>query len=151
MQLREVYTGSVQEKNAVADENKKLKDLLRMHGIAYNSRDQTTQAAFPSSTNPASSSASQSAAYVYGQAQQGFSPPSNAIRSNRSAGTSPGAFGGSEFFGEQTPLGQQQGQDQQQQGDLLDYDQLGVDFVLASDSRHHLAPQPYTSYHARSH
>ena len=146
MQLREVYTGSVQEKNAVADENKKLKDLLRMHGIAYNSRDQTTQPGFPS-INPGSSSASQSAGYVYGQGQ-GFTSPPNALPSNRSAGTSPGTFGSSEVFGEQPSL-RQQTRNQQRQGGLLDYDQLGVDFVLASDSRHHLPPQAYPSYHSR--
>ena len=142
MQLKEVYTGSIQEKNAVADENKKLKDLLRMHGITYNSRDQTTQAGFPS-TNPVSSSTSQSASYHFGQSQ-------GLTSSNRSAGTSPGL--GSDFYGEQTPLQQQSMEQQQkQQGNLLDYDQLGVDFVLASDSRHHLPPQAYSSYHPPPH
>jgi hypothetical protein len=47
MQLKEVYTGSVQEKNAVTNENRRLKALLRMHGIAYQNQEPLSASSGP--------------------------------------------------------------------------------------------------------
>ncbi len=35
MQLKDIYTGTIKEKNLIVEENRKLKELLRLHGIHY--------------------------------------------------------------------------------------------------------------------
>ena len=177
MQLREVYKESLQQKNAVVDENRRLKDLLRMHGIAYSSRDQSSTPGYaPEST--ASASSRSASAYGYTQSQR-LSPS----HTHPSMSASP-SFGGSDFFGERTPLSTQQGlpsqsamgsvmqgqhlqpqvQPQAQRGDsLINYDDIGVNFVLESVPQqssdlgrtppppHHLPSQDFPPYNSRSH
>lgn len=190
MQLKEIYSESVQEKRAVAEENRKLKELLRMNGIQYNSREQSITTGFPTDLTAASSSSRSASAYGYGgQSQQQLSPS----HAHGSMGNSP-SFGSTEFFGDQTAIssrsnlnpqsavpsllspqsglqgsGQQHQQPpsvgaQQSQASMLNYDQLGVDFVLASvphdDSQdlghtppppaHHLPSQDFPPYDPRS-
>ena len=138
MQLKEVYTGSLQEKSVVADENRKLKELLTMHGIAYDNRGGGSSGY---TTNLSSTSASQPGASYNFAGSSGFSPQSQTLSPHE---PSPGPYG----LDDPTLGGGQQGP---QQG--LDYDQLGVDFVLASVSRQgqdpRQFPQNYSSYHPR--
>ena len=124
MQLKETYTGAVQEKLAVADENRKLKELLRMHGIAYDSHDHSTPARPTASYLGGSSSGSRSASLPF---HQTFSPPHLPTSGSVSPSTSAAAQAGSELIS-----GPQSNFDSQYQGGGMDHDQLGVDFVLAS-------------------
>ncbi|MCJ1379730.1 hypothetical protein MMC17_002833 [Xylographa soralifera] len=123
MQLKETYTGAVQEKLAVVDENRKLKELLRMHGIAYNSHDNGTSTGPAASYPGGSSSGSRSASYPFNQT---FSPPRLPTSGSASPSNSTAAQAGSELIG-----GPQSAFDPQHQGGGMDHDQLGVDFVLA--------------------
>ncbi|MCJ1474261.1 hypothetical protein MMC13_002919 [Lambiella insularis] len=130
MQLKETYTGAVQEKIAVVDENRKLKDLLHLHGISYNSRadSSATGGDFLIPYGNTSSTGSQSASYPYNQT---FSPLQITSQGSVSPATSAAAQAGSDLIG-----GSQRTIDPQQyQGGGMDHDQLGVDFVLASVPR----------------
>ena len=146
MQLKEVYTGTVQEKNAFEKENAKLKELLRIHGIAFDeSQSNLGFTPQPSTGGPSSS---------YALSGSNFSPATQ----YPSSSASPEVFGGNEAFDpsafhpqgaqQPDPTGFQPHQPPQAQAlqapqrnqstaarQNLDYDQLGVDFVLASVSR----------------
>ena len=152
MQLKEIYEESYNEKQAVVDENKKLKELLRMNGIPYRSREQSSATAFESDPAPGPASSQSASAYGYGmQSQQRLSPVSHL---QGSVGNSP-SFGGSEYYTDQSGLssrsalsphsallGSQQQQHQQPQqaptgaqqthNPMVNDYQLGVEFVLAS-------------------
>ena len=129
MQLKETYTGAVQERLAIEAENQKLKELLQLHGIAFNAQNGNTAANYHASYNGGSSTGSQSASYHY---NQGFSPPQHLSSGETSPSTHAAAQAGSELIG-----GPQSSPSQQQQGGggSLDQDQLGVDFILASVPR----------------
>ena len=137
MKLKETYSSVVQDKNAIAEENRKLKELLRLHGIAFPGLDQFGQnVAGGVSSYGGSSSGSQSGSYSQNQS---FSPPTTV----GSAITPPNELNmqaGSELIG--GPQSHQQRH--QQQG--LDYDRIGIDFVLTSVERPqqspHLSPPP---------
>ena len=126
MQLKETYTGAVQEKIAVANENQKLRDLLRTHGIAYNGLDNSTTAGFPTSYG-GSSTDSRSGSFGY---KSSFSPgPNFNSREEESLSTQNLRTGPDPYNGHTSYINQQQ-----LQGGM-DHDQLGVDFVLASVPR----------------
>ena len=127
MQLKETYTGAVQEKLAVVDENRRLKELLRVHNIVYNSHENGTSNAPTASYPGGSSSGSRSASYPFNQT---FSPPRLPTSGSASPSNSNTAQAGSELIG-----GPQNTFDPQYQGGGMDHDQLGVDFVLASVPR----------------
>ncbi|KAI4148879.1 MAG: hypothetical protein LQ340_004893 [Diploschistes diacapsis] len=149
MQLKEVYEESFQEKQAVLEENKKLKELLRMNGIQYSSREQSATGGYPTHPNSTSSTSRSASAYGYGGwDQQRFSP--SGVQG--SLGNSP-SVGASGYYSDQgTGISQPslldshgglQGQSQQQpsagpaastQNPILGDFQLGVDFVLALEA-----------------
>ena len=131
MQLREVYTGVTQEKNAAVDENKKLKDLLALHGIPFEGQGESSVASYR---------AAQGSTPDYGLSH-GFSP-----RTGPSSHGTPDPLSG-DFFAEQQALQSQfpqthHHQHQFPQQEELDYDQVGVDFVLASVSQQHPQHHP---------
>lgn len=136
MKLKETYSSVVLDKNAIAEENRKLKELLRLHGIAFPGLDQYGHnVAGVVSSYGGSSSGSRSGSYSQNRS---FSPPTTV----GSAITPPEDLnmqGSSEFIG-----GPQSHQRHQQQG--LDYDRIGIDFVLTSVDRPrqspHLSPPP---------
>ena len=127
MQLKETYTGAVQEKLAVVDENRKLKELLRMHNIAYNGPETGTSTTQAASYFGGGSSGGRSTSYPINQS---FSPPHLSTSGSASPSNSGAAQAGSELIG-----GPQSTFDPHYQGGGMDHDQLGVDFVLASVSR----------------
>ena len=177
MQLKEVYAEVAHEKQAMAAENQKLKNILRMNGIQYDSSDQSAAAGF--APEPTTTSASSRSASAYG-----FGTQSQQRLSSSHLGSMPhsSSFGSNDFYGDQAMLSpssnlsphnvgssamgsqaglqsfQQQQQTRQQQQEalpgapqaqtpLINYDQLGVDFVLESvpPSRAHsvgLTPPP---------
>lgn len=156
MHLKEVYTGTVQEKNAVEQENQRLKELLRIHGIAFDGHDSSqTQAAgqlaaFPPQSSPPPP---QSSTASHGMmSSSAFSPPQQYMSSS----TTPEMFGGPGDFNDPTAFQAQpatQRQPPARGGGNLDYDQLGVDFVLASVSPDQApdlgASQPFGGYNLR--
>jgi hypothetical protein len=171
MQLKEVYTGEIQEKKAILDENRKLKELLQLHDIPYPSLDNTAAA-----PNAAISAFAPNPGVF--QASQSYVPPASAISSGPTLGgykapsrqdlpPVPGAQHQPQpqhqthsrsasqsqqrlhpMYQQQQRQHQQQQQQQQQQQAGLDHDQLGVDFVLSSVPRqHHDRDYHYSSHH----
>ncbi|KAI9694424.1 MAG: hypothetical protein M1822_000040 [Bathelium mastoideum] len=110
LRLKEVFSSTARERDAFAEENRKLRELLAANGIQF---DLSSPAAAPrlASSYGGSSSGSISGSYPPGSA--GFSP------------TPPGRIQGQ---GQRAPVSQQNLAQIPQGG--LDYDQLGIDFVL---------------------
>ena len=128
LRLKETFSITVKERDAVAEENRKLKELLRMHGIAipglepYGSNNGFGRG---ESSFGGSSSRSNSAGYLMTQSPpttvgQGPTPPP--VPDSR-AGKEMSA--GPQYF-------------QQRQG--LDHDQVGIDFVLTYGGQRNTAP-----------
>lgn len=148
MQLKEVYTGTVQEKNAVEQENERLRDLLRFHGITYDGSNPLQSGADLGGFAPQSgmTAAAPSTASHGLMSARSFGSPQQYMAS---AADSPEFFGGSDLNDPHTFTSPSQLQSSQQLlhkphappqqpapphagSGNLDYDQLGVDFVLAS-------------------
>ena len=108
LRLKEVFANTAKERDAYAEENRKLKELLVANGIQFelNSPQGIPRLA---SSYGGSSSGSLSGSYAPGSA--GFSP------------TPPGGV-----LGQRAPVSQQNLAQIPHGG--LDYDQLGIDFVL---------------------
>ncbi|QIW97067.1 hypothetical protein AMS68_002585 [Peltaster fructicola] len=115
LRLKELYTKSVKERDQVVDENRRLKELLASHGISYDFGQSPIQFQRGSNYNP-SSSGSISGSYRPPSDSTSFSPPSVPGQlppvSPRSHHTTPNSMA-------QLPSSR------------LDYDQIGIDFVLA--------------------
>ncbi|KAL2030319.1 hypothetical protein VTO58DRAFT_107673 [Aureobasidium pullulans] len=108
LRLKELYGSSISDREAVVTENKRLKELLLAHGIPLDSlQSLPAMRGMPASYN-GSSSGSISGSYRQDSSTAGFSPPP--LRSQDSK--PPMASAG------QLP------------GQHLDYDQIGIDFVL---------------------
>ena len=185
MQLKEIYAQSVHDKRGLEDENRQLRGLLRMNGIQHSGGDQTSTLGYD--TNPTASSSSPSTSnFGYSTSQQRLSP----ARTQGSMGNSP-SYGSAEYLrshgnlstreyiaspgyigpmlGSQSGLQETQMQLQQQQTNMqptpeqiLNYDQLGVEFVLESVPQesqargyssvplHSVPSQTFPSYNPRS-
>lgn len=129
MRLKENFTGTIQEKNAIAEENRKLKELLRMHGINDVSVDGNSNSGGAPSTYGGSVTDSRAGSYNFNPS---FTPSPSAFSGDGSPGMSQAVRGvGQQYLGGSPQLQQQQ-QRQQQHNNGLDHDQIGVDFVLAS-------------------
>ncbi|KAI9709260.1 MAG: hypothetical protein M1820_003380 [Bogoriella megaspora] len=120
LRLKEVFGNTVKERDAFAEENRKLKELLAAHGITV---DLQSPNGFQSAYGR-SSSGSISGSYQPGSA--GFSPtPPGGVQTLRA------------------PVSQQNLAQLPQGG--LDYDQLGIDFVLTYDDYPTYERKPYPS------
>lgn len=112
LRLKELYGSSVSDRDAVVNENKRLKELLLAHGIPLDSlQSLPAMRGMPASYN-GSSSGSISGSYRQDSSTAGFSPPPL-----RSQDSKPMASAS------QLPT------------QHLDYDQIGIDFVLTYDSQ----------------
>ncbi|GAB7347918.1 hypothetical protein MBLNU459_g5435t3 [Dothideomycetes sp. NU459] len=123
LRLKELYGNSARDRDAIATENQKLKELLAAHGIAFDSL--TPNASFngmPVSYN-GSSSGSISGSYRHESNTSGFSPPAPHSHNQMSAQSAAAHH----MAAGQLP------------NNRLDYDQIGIDFVLTYDSQ----GQPY--------
>jgi hypothetical protein len=132
--LKESFSTTTQERDAFADENRRLKELLAGHGISYDiAANPVTFSRQHSSYGP-SSSGSISGSYRPGSesTNTNFSPP------HMHSQTAPGAT--------LPPSGQQRNL-AQLPTNRLDYDQIGIDFVLTYDSHGRPIPPagPYPS------
>lgn len=122
LRLKEIFTTTTKERDAVADENRRLKELLASHGISYDfaavpltfSREdssaygRSTGGSTSGSYHPRSESTSTNFSPPHGQAQRPIQP---ALATNHLQ------------------------QPSQLPNNNLNYDQIGIDFVLTYDSQ----------------
>lgn len=138
LRLKEVFEATTKERNAFAEENRKLKELLAAHGIQFD---------MASPSHPSVSASSQ-----YGGSSTSLSG-SHTRESLSTASTSPPTHGTAPSMPHQSTMGhnsfeQQQAQYQRQQqqplqqGPGVNYDQVGIDFVLTYDRTPYLSPPP---------
>lgn len=125
LRLKEMFTTTTKERDAVAEENRRLKELLASHGISYDfaSNPVTFSREDSSGYGPSSGGGSQSGSYYNSHSEStstSFSPPHN--QAQRPLQPTPGGMNPA-----QIPA--------QLPNNNLDYDQLGIDFVLAYDSQ----------------
>lgn len=138
LRLKEVFEGTAKERDAYKDENQRLKELLAAHGIHYSDLQSPAHQYTSGSSQFGDSSTSLDGAHR-GSVSTGYtSPPSRAAPPI--PGTSGG--GGSPAF-DQSGNPMQQFPPQQPRPNLgLDYDQIGIDFVLTYDRTPYLSPPP---------
>jgi len=116
LRLKEVFGQTTRERDAFAEENKRLREILAAHGIQWDHAS-PGPALNRMGSSFGGSTSSLSGSYAPGSASTGYTSPPN-MPSRPPPPLPPGA-----------PFDQQQMQQHQhQQG--LDYDQIGIDFVL---------------------
>ena len=135
LRLKEVFEGTVKERDAYKSENQRLKEILAAHGIQYSELQSPGHQYTSASSQFGDSSTSVDGAHR-GSVSTGYtSPPS------RAAPQAPGtSSGGSPGF---DPVTGQMQQFSPQQTSGLDYDQIGIDFVLTYDRTPYLSPPPH--------
>ncbi|KAI8940151.1 hypothetical protein NX059_003862 [Plenodomus lindquistii] len=121
LRLKDTFAATARERDAFAEENRKLRELLMAHGISLDLISPTNSVGRVGSSNYGSSSGSVSG-YGPGSASTGYtSPPSVQHRGSMSQ----------DGMGQQPlPMQQQAHHTVPHQQNGLDYDQLGIDFVL---------------------
>lgn len=134
LRLKEVFAQTNRERDAIADENRRLRELLSQHGISYDFGSSPIKFQRENSSYGPSSSGSISGSYRGASDSTGFSPTPSTLHS-------------------------QTGQQQTMQPDnrmrnlaqlptnRFDYDRVGIEFVLTYDSqgRPMQIPDPYPS------
>jgi hypothetical protein len=135
LRLKDVYAESTRERDKVQQENIRLKALLQQHGISYEFSETPVKFQREQSAGYGpSSSGSISGSYPPGSESTGFSPPPNGMPIQMPV----------------PHMQQHQGSMQQSQmtnmaqlpSNQIDYDQTGVDFVLAYGSQMRSYPTP---------
>lgn len=122
LRIKELYGNTTRDRDSIAVENQKLKELLAAHGIPYdNITPGSGMQGIQSQSFNGSSSGSMSGSYLPDTNTSGFSPPP--LRSHESSMTS-----------SQTPGPQHSMVSGQLSNNRLDYDQIGIDFVLTYDT-----------------
>ena len=120
MRLKETYSRAVQDKNSYAKENQEIRELLQLHGIPFvETKRKLPSIGIGTSSYGGSSSDSRSGSYPHNQS---FSPAETVGSGVISPASHNPPRTNSEQSGAQTLLPLHQG---------LDYDQIGIDFVLA--------------------
>lgn len=144
LQLKEIYAESTRERDQVLEENQRLKALLAQHGISYDFGQTPVKFQRENSGNDTgyhpSSSGSISGSYRTGSESASFSPPGpNGMNQAPSVPPLPNNVQGQQVRRSAAQLPNSQ----------LDYDSIGIDFVLTYDSHGNAvqvpAPQPYPS------
>lgn len=133
LRLKETYTQASRERDAFADENRRLKQLLAQHGISYDFADSPIKFQRENSGYGASSSGSISGSYRGASDSTGLSPPP--------------AMSGQMGPPHNMSSAPQMRNMAQLPNNRLDYDQIGIDFVLTYDSQGNPIqnPGPYPS------
>lgn len=138
LRLKDVFEGTAKERDAYKAENHRLKELLAAHGIHYSDLQSPGHQYASGSSQFGDSSTSLDGAHR-GSVSTGYtSPPS------RSAPPIPGTSGSGGSPGFDIPPGQMHQMQQMplRQNNGLDYDQIGIDFVLTYDRTPYLSPPP---------
>jgi hypothetical protein len=121
LNLRETFTSTVRQRDSYADENRKLKDILAANGIACD----PSSASYAKPTSYAGSPVeSYSGAYMPASATSSLASPTTPVYTSH-------PVSGIHTLGPHQP---------RQPG--LDYDHIGVDFVLTYDRTPYLSPPP---------
>lgn len=129
LRLKDSFASTTRERDTFAEENRRLKELLMAHGITFDLSSPGNNG-IGSSTYGGSSTGSLSGGYGPGTNSTGYtSPPTMPHRGSLSG-----------IAGHEVPNPSQQ-QAQQPNGGL-DYDQIGIDFVLTYDRTPYLSPPP---------
>lgn len=132
LRLKETFASTARERDAFAEENRRLRELLMAHGIAIDLSSPTNNGLTQGTSSYGSSSGSVSG-YGPGSASTGYtSPPSFHRGSMSQDGSTQHSMN----------LQQSQGQQPGLQQNGLDYDQIGIDFVLTYDRTPYLSPPP---------
>lgn len=133
LRLKEVFSNTQKERDAIFEENRKLRELLAAHGIQYDFGSTPNKFQRESSGYGASSSGSISGSYAPGSDSTSRSPP---------------PLPGQQHYGNGVN-GQPHIQSMAQlPSNRLDYDQIGIDFVLTYDAHGRPIPparMPYPS------
>lgn len=129
LRLKEVFANTSRERDAVAEENVRLKELLAAHGIKYDFSSNPIKFQRENSNYGPSSSGSISGSYAQGsESSTNMSPP-----------TLSGKMPTNMHLQHLPPNSAMQQQQMQSMAQLpssrLDYDQIGIDFVLTYDSQ----------------
>ncbi|EME49844.1 hypothetical protein DOTSEDRAFT_164596 [Dothistroma septosporum NZE10] len=116
LRLKEVFAETNREKNEVLAENRRLKELLAQHGISYDFGTSPIKFSRENSRYGPSSSGSISGSYQIGSDSTGFSPPPPAMSAHAQNMAAVQA--------------NQMRSMAQLPSNRLDYDSIGIDFVL---------------------
>ena len=137
LRLKEVFSTAARERDTVADENRRLKELLAAHGIRYDF-----------TATPIKFQREESGQSGYGPSSSGSISGSYAAASDSTRFSPTPAMPGQQITPNGLPIAQPQMQSMAQlPSNRLDYDQIGIDFVLTYDSqgRPMQVPAPYPS------
>lgn len=124
LRLKEMFTTTTKERDAVAEENRRLKELLASHGISYD----FAAAPITFSRNDSSGYGSTAGGSTSGS----YQPRSEST--STSANLSPLHAQGQRPL-QPAPPGNAQRQTVQLPNNNYNYDQIGIDFVLTYDSQ----------------
>lgn len=128
LRIKESFSSVSKERDAFAEENRRLKEVLMAHGIAFDSLS-------PPNGIPAFNSS-------YGGSSTGSVSGYNAGTNSTGYTSPPTVHRGSISQDVNMPINQQP-QQVPQMNSGLDYDQIGIDFVLTYDHRTpYLSPPP---------
>ncbi len=135
IRLKDTFAATSRERDAFAEENRRLKEILMAHGISFDhSTPPLNGMAAPTGNSAYGSSTGNGSAYGPGSASTGFtSPPQSFQRRQSIPHDKMGQPIGAPQQGQQSSPHQQGG---------LDYDQVGIDFVLTYDRTPYLSPPP---------
>lgn len=129
LRLKEIFAETARQRDAFHDENRRLKELLQQHGITYDFGATPIKFQRENSGYGASSSGSISGSYRGTSESTGLSPPamSNHMRPPQAMSA--------------MQTGQMRSM-AQLPNNRLDYDSIGIDFVLTYDSQGRPLPMP---------
>jgi hypothetical protein len=127
LRLKEVFTSAVRERDAMAEENRKLKELLAQHGIPFDPSSPGTVFGRTAGSSYGGSTAGSVSGYNPGTASTGYTSPPSIPNHAPPPVPKSGAV---------------QQQQQASPANGLDYDQIGIDFVLTYDRTPYLSPPP---------
>jgi hypothetical protein len=135
LRLKDIYGETTRDRDRVLQENQRLKALLQHHGISYDFGETPVKFHRENSAGYGpSSSGSISGSYQPGSESTGFSPPPNGMPIQMPVPHQ------QQFSGD---MQQSQMSMSQLPSNQIDYDQTGVDFVLAYGSQNRPMPASY--------
>lgn len=132
LRLKETFGTTSRERDQYAEENRRLKELLMAHGIAFDSMASPSNGLAINIGSSTYSSAGSVSGYGPGSASTGYTSPPSVHHRNGSISQ--------DFM--MPPAMHSQVMQPNQQVSGLDYDQIGVDFVLTYDRTPYLSPPP---------
>lgn len=132
LRLKETFGTTSRERDQYAEENRRLKELLMAHGIAFDSIASPSNGMGLNVGSSTYSSTGSVSGYGPGSASTGYTSPPSVHHRN-------GSISQDLMM---PPAMHSQVMQPNQQVSGLDYDQIGVDFVLTYDRSPYLSPPP---------